>query len=71
MRKATLTVSGSMSDETYSLLENGIKKKFGEDIAVTRLVDETLIGGFVLSVDGVIYDNSVISQLDRIKKELI
>ena len=71
MKKATLTVAKSMSDETYSLLENGIKKKFGEDIAVTRLTDETLIGGFILCIDGVIYDNSVSSQLDRIKKELI
>jgi F-type H+-transporting ATPase subunit delta len=71
MKKATLTVAKSMSDETCSLLENGIRKKYGEDIAITKLIDETLIGGFVLSVDGVIYDNSVSSQLDRIKKELI
>ena len=71
MKKATLTVAQSMSDSTYSLLENGIKTKFGDDIALTKLVDETLIGGFVLCVDGVIYDNSVSSQLDRIKKELI
>ncbi|MBE6834956.1 MAG: F0F1 ATP synthase subunit delta [Ruminococcaceae bacterium] len=71
MKKAVITVCESMSENTYSTLLNGIKKKFGEDISVTKQVDPSLIGGFILTVDGVVYDNSVSSFLNEIKKELI
>ncbi|MBO4338687.1 MAG: F0F1 ATP synthase subunit delta [Clostridia bacterium] len=70
MKKATVTVCESMSEKTFELLSDGIKKKYGEDISIVKQIDKSLIGGFILTVDGVIYDNSVSSQLDRIKKEL-
>ena len=69
MKKAVITVAKSMSEETYNTLENGVKAKFGE-VSIIKQVDETLIGGFVLTVDGVIYDNSIRSQLESIKKQL-
>lgn len=70
MKKAVITVCENMSESTFKLLSDGIKKKYGEDISIVKQVDRSLIGGFILTVDGVIYDNSVSSQLDVIKKEL-
>ena len=70
MKKAIITVCDNMSESTFNLLSDGIKKKYGEDISIVKEVDKSLLGGFILTVDGVVYDNSVSSQLDRIKKEL-
>ena len=70
MKKAVITVCEGMSDNTFEILSQGIKKKYGEDISIVKQVDDSLIGGFILTVDGVIYDNSVSSQLNKIKKEL-
>ncbi len=70
MKNVVITVSESMSEKTYATLLDGIKTKFGEDIKVTKRVDTSLIGGFVLNVDGVVYDNSISSQLNLINKEM-
>lgn len=70
MKKAVITVCENMSESTFNKLSVGIKKKYGEDISIVKQVDKSLLGGFILTVDGVIYDNSVSSQLKRIKKEL-
>ena len=70
MKKAVITVSENMSENTFNMLSDGIKKKYGNDISIVKQIDNGLLGGFFLSVDGVIYDNSVSSQLKSIKKEL-
>lgn len=70
MKKIIVTVCDNMSDETYKLLVDGIKTRFGEDSVITKQVDNSLIGGFVLNVDGVVFDSSVSSQLLEIKKEM-
>ena len=70
MKKAVITVCEGMSESTFNKLSDGVKKKFGDDTSIIKQVDKELLGGFVLTVDGVIYDNSVSSQLKEIKKEL-
>ena len=47
-----------------------IRKKFNSDIELSELVDESLIGGFVLTVEDQQLDASVSGQLSRIRKEL-
>lgn len=42
----------------------------GSDIEFQQVIDETLIGGFVLKLDGVVYDYSVRTQLKNIKKHI-
>ena len=70
MKKAILSYAESMDSQTLSVLQNGIKEKFGNDINIVSTPDNSLIGGFILSVDGRIYDNSISSQLKNIKREL-
>ncbi len=70
MKKAVITVCEGMSESAFNKLSDGVKKKFGDDTSIIKQVDKELLGGFVLTVDGVIYDNSVSSQLKEIKKEL-
>ncbi len=70
MRKAVIKIADNMSDETYTMLCDGIKEKFGADIEFQKITDESVIGGFILSLDGVIYDNSIRTQLKRLKKHI-
>lgn len=59
-----------MSDETYEMLCKGVNEKLGADIEFEKVYDETLVGGFVLKLDGVVYDHSVRTQLKRLKKHI-
>lgn len=70
MKKAIITVSENMSENTFRKLSDGVRKKYGDDISIVRKTDNKLLGGFILTVDGIVYDNSVSSQLKKIKKEL-
>lgn len=70
MRKAVIKIADNMSNETYSMLCDGIREKFGNDIEFEKITDNSVIGGFVLSLDGVIYDNSIRTQLKRLKKHI-
>lgn len=70
MKNVVITVCENMSEKTYQTLLDGIKARFGEDVSVTKHIDPSIIGGFVLNVDGVVYDNSISSQLNELKKEM-
>lgn len=68
MREAIIKTARNMSEETYSMLCSGVKEKFGSEIHFERVFDESLVGGFVLKLDGVVYDYSVRTQLKNLKK---
>lgn len=70
MRKSAIKTASNMSDETYRMLCEGIREKFGNDIEFVRVIDESVIGGFVLKLDGVIYDHTIRTQLQRLKKHI-
>lgn len=70
MRKATVKTAENMSNETYEMLTDGIKKKFGGNIEFEKITDNSVVGGFVLELDGIVHDFSVSSQLKRVKKHI-
>ncbi len=70
MREAIIKTARNMSDETYDMLCKGVKEKYGSNIVFERVFDETLIGGFLLKLDGVVYDYSVRTQLKNLKKHI-
>lgn len=57
-----------MSEETYMLLCEGILKKYGRNIEFIKTVDDSVLGGFILKLDGVVYDGSLKSQLEALKE---
>ncbi len=71
MREAIIKTARNMSDETYDMLCKGVSEKFGSDIQFERVFDETLVGGFVLKLDGIVYDYSVRTQLKNLKKHIL
>lgn len=68
---ATLTTA-SKADAAFKTEVIGLlKQKFGKtNIELRSKVEESLIGGFVLQFDDKLYDSSVSSQLNEIRKEL-
>ena len=70
MRKATIIVADNITIPTYRYLCDELKKKLGKDIDFEYTIDNYIIGGFILNLDGVVYDNSLKTQLNRLKKHI-
>lgn len=70
MRKAKIIVADNITIPTYRYLCDGLKKKFGKDIDFEYSIDNSIIGGFILKLDGIVYDNSIKTQLTRLKKHI-
>ncbi|MBR2875734.1 MAG: F0F1 ATP synthase subunit delta [Clostridia bacterium] len=47
-----------------------MRKKLGKDIEFEYKIDNSIIGGFILNLDGIVYDNSIKTQLNRLKKHI-
>jgi F-type H+-transporting ATPase subunit delta len=47
-----------------------LKKQLRSEIDFTEKVNEKLLGGFILQIDGKHYDSSISHKLNRVKKEL-
>lgn len=69
MKNCIVTVASNMSGETYGQLCEKAEKKFGE-LSFTKKVDDEIIGGFILDIDGMIYDLSLSTQLAEMKKHI-
>ena len=71
MRTCVITAASNMTDETYGVLCEKARRKFGEDIEFRRITDDSVIGGFVMELDGTVYDLTVRTQLDLMKQRMI
>lgn len=70
MRKATIIAADNITIPTYRYLCDELKRKLGKDIDFEYTIDNSIIGGFILNLDGVVYDNSLRTQLNRLKKHI-
>ncbi len=70
MRKAIIKTAENMSEETCIYLCRGIREKMGDDIVFERVIDNSLVGGFLLNIDGIVYDMSIKTQLKRLKTHI-
>ena len=68
MRKALIKVAPNMDAESLVLLEKGIKENFGSDVVTEKSIDESIVGGFIVSIDGTVYDYSAGTKLKNLKK---
>ena len=67
MRECTVTAAPNMSDETYGLLCEKAKRRFGEDLRFIRRTDESVVGGFRLEIGNAVYDFTLKTQLDMLR----
>ena len=70
MRKSTIIVADNITIPTFRYLCDELKKKLGKDIDFEYKIDNSIIGRFIINLDGKVYDNSIKTQLERLKKHI-
>lgn len=71
VKKVIFTSSYQINDEVRQNISKFIEKGFNAKFELTEVVNEELIGGFVLRIDDQQYDTSVSNKLKKIKRDLI
>lgn len=60
-----------LSDETLTEIDMYVKKETGaKTVSITTRIDTAILGGITIEFNGRIFDNTVSTQLKKIKKEL-
>ena len=68
---AEIISARQLSDAEKKELDDSITKLTGKKVNLNFIIDENIIGGVVTRVGSTVYDNSVKTQLENLKKELI
>ena len=71
IRAATLRTAAEVDEGTLKRIRTLIGKAYDSEVELGASVDQELIGGFVLTVEGLQYDASVASSLRKMKKQLL
>jgi F-type H+-transporting ATPase subunit delta len=71
IRTASLVTASPVDDASMKAIKTMIKKAYNSDVELSTLVDEDVIGGFVLTIEDQQYDASVANSLKKMKKQLL
>lgn len=71
IKKASLIVSKEISLATEQRIKEVLQQEFDSTIDLETKVDENILGGFSLCIDGKLYDASYRKKLEDLKKELL
>lgn len=59
-----------MSGDDIKRIEESLSKRLNSKVYLENRIDHDLIGGYKISIDGKVYDSSVVSKLNRLKAVL-
>lgn len=68
---ATAITALPLDSTSQSELKELLDKTFDADVQITSEVDEAILGGIVVNVEGYVFDGSLQNQLQRLRKQLI
>lgn len=68
---ATVTTAVALTDDLKAKVLAKAKELTGKDIEVENVIDESIIGGFILRIGDIQYNASITNQLSKLKKEFI
>jgi len=68
---AIVTVASELTDSTAKLIKNKLEESgvAFDEVELVIQKDPAIIGGFILEIEGQLYDASVTSQLNQLKKD--
>lgn len=66
---ATVTTALPLTQDLKVKVLAKVKELIGKEVAVENIIDETILGGFVLRVGDLQYDASISNQLSKLKRE--
>jgi F-type H+-transporting ATPase subunit delta len=68
--KAKVIAASSLGPDTVQQLRAAVQKISGKEVLLTEETEPALLGGVVLHLEGKIYDGSVRTQLEKIRKQI-
>ncbi len=69
--EAEIVSAQPLDGEQVSAIKQRLKELFGKEILVRLKEDASLIGGFLVRINGQIIDNSIRYQLTKLKEQLV
>jgi F-type H+-transporting ATPase subunit delta len=66
---ATVTTAIPLTEDLKSKVLVKAKELTGKDVDVKNIIDETIIGGFILRIGDIQYNASIANQLNKLKRE--
>ncbi|WP_034060054.1 ATP synthase F1 subunit delta [Lacinutrix jangbogonensis] len=66
---ATVTTALPLTDDLKVKVLAKVKELTGKEVAVENIIDETILGGFILRVGDLQYDASITNQLNKLRRE--
>lgn len=66
---ATVTTAVPLTEELKKLVLVKVKELTGKDAELTNVIDENILGGFILRVGDLQYDASIANKLSKLKRE--
>jgi F-type H+-transporting ATPase subunit delta len=69
--RAELRSAVALTPEAITAIETRLGAVTGKNVAIDAAVDPALIGGVVAKVGSTVYDGSVKSQLEKLRKQLV
>jgi len=68
---ATVTTAVALTEDLKKKVLAKAKELTGKDIEVENVIDESILGGFILRIGDIQYNASITNQLNKLKKEFI
>ncbi len=69
--RAEVTVARSLDEQELSRVQDRVSASLGKTAIVAQKIDDSIIGGLVLKVQGKVMDASVRAQLDAMRRQLL
>jgi F-type H+-transporting ATPase subunit delta len=69
--RAQVTTPAPLSDERTNALRESLSRVTGREVQLDVAVDPTLIGGVVARIGSTVYDGSVRTQLQKVRRQLL
>ena len=66
---ATVTTAVALTDDLKSKVLAKVKELTGKDAEVKSIIDESILGGFILRVGDIQYNASISNKLNKLKRE--
>jgi len=71
IKSATLKTAVTLSVSVVKKIEEALTNSFKSQIEMSTVVDENILGGFIIRLDDIQYDASIATKLSKIKRELL
>ncbi|TYB74226.1 ATP synthase F1 subunit delta [Bizionia gelidisalsuginis] len=69
MQEATVTTAVALTEELTAKVSAKVKALTGKDAELINIIDESILGGFILRVGDLQYNASIANQLSKLKRE--